>query len=135
MSIYDFQSSVPVFDGLLDFNNNDHRGSPFRARNMHGLAKPRLLAESTVHSLESSITRLGIVLRKFQLTTCAEFVTRNLPQEAARGRRKAAKAKLQTTTKNQNQKGKRRPRGWSRSPRNYEFVSLATRFRFMNHHP
>jgi len=39
----------------------------------------------------------------------AEFVTRDLPsEEAARGRRKAAKAKLQTTTQKKNSKGKQK---------------------------
>ena len=71
----------------------------FELATWHGLAKLRLHTESTLRSLESSTTRLGIALRKFQLTTCAEFKTRNLPsEEAARGRRKAAKAKLKPTT-------------------------------------
>jgi hypothetical protein len=81
----------------------------FELSTWHGLAKLRLHTESTVRALETSTTRLGIVLRKFQSTTCAEFVTRDLPsEEAARGRRKAAKAKLQTTTQKQNSKGKQK---------------------------
>ena len=79
----------------------------FELATWHGLAKLRLHTESTVQALESSTTRLGIALRKFQSTTCAEFVTRNLPsEEAARGRRKAAKAKLQPTTQKSKSKGK-----------------------------
>ena len=81
----------------------------FELSTWHGLAKLRLHTESTVQALETSTTRLGIVLRKFQSTTCAEFVTRDLPsEEAARGRRKAAKAKLQTTMQKQNSKGKQK---------------------------
>ena len=79
----------------------------FELATWHGLAKLRLHTESTLRALESSTTRLGIALRKFQLTTCAEFVTRNLPsEEAARGRRKAAKAKLQPTVTTQQSKSK-----------------------------
>jgi len=79
----------------------------FELATWHGLAKLRLHTESTVQALESSTTRLGIVLRKFQSTTCTEFVTRHLPsEEAARGRRKAAKAKLQPTTQKSKSKGK-----------------------------
>ena len=73
----------------------------------HGLSKLRLHTESTVQALESSTTRLGIVLRKFQSMTCTEFVTHNLPsEEAARGCWKAAKAKLQPTAQKSKSKGK-----------------------------
>lgn len=79
----------------------------FELSTWHGLAKLCLHTESTVRALESSTTRLGIILRKFQSTTCAEFITCDLPsEEAARGRRKAAKAK--TTTQKQNSKGKQK---------------------------
>jgi hypothetical protein len=79
----------------------------FELATWHGLTKLRLHTESTIRALESSTTRLGIVLRRFQLTTCAEFITRNLPsEEAARGRRKAAKAKLQPSTQQLKSKGK-----------------------------
>ena len=79
----------------------------FELSTWHGLAKLRLHTESTVRALENSTTRLGTVLRKFQSTTCTEFVTWDLPsEEAARGRRKAAKVKLQTTTQKVKSKGK-----------------------------
>ena len=81
----------------------------FELATWHGLAKLRLHTESTVCALESSTTRLGIALRKFQSTTCAAFITRDLPsEEAARGRRKAAKAKNpQATAKKPLSKGKK----------------------------
>lgn len=81
----------------------------FELATWHGLAKLRLHTESTVRALESSTTRLGIALRKFQSTTCAAFVTRDLPsEEAARGRRKAAKVKKpKATTKKPDLKGKK----------------------------
>lgn len=81
----------------------------FELSTWHGFAKLRLHTESTICSLETSTTRLGILLRKFQSTTCTEFETRDLPsEEAARGRRKAAKAKRQTTTQKSKSKGKKK---------------------------
>jgi endonuclease III len=79
----------------------------FKLAMWHGLAKLCLHTESTIQALESSTTRLGIALRKFQSTTCAEFVTCNLlSEEATRGRQKAAKAKLQPTAQKSKSKGK-----------------------------
>jgi hypothetical protein len=89
------QCAIPVFDGLFEPHNNTLvMDLLFELATWHALAKLRLHTESTVRALETSTTRLGIALRKFQSTICAEFVTRELPsEEAARGRRKAAKAK------------------------------------------
>jgi len=68
----------------------------------HGLAKLRLHTESTVRALETSTKRLGDALRQFAATTCEVYLTYELPsEEAARGRRTAAKVKKmhdQTTT-------------------------------------
>ena len=64
------------------------------------------------HALETSTTRLGIVLRKFQSTTCAEFVTQDLPsEEAARGRQKAAKAKKRPNSPKGRKTGKQKSSG------------------------
>ena len=103
-----FQCSIPVFDGLLDPNNNIIiMDLLFELATWHGLAKLCLHTKSTVCTLESSTTWLGIALRKFQSTTCAEFVTCHLPsEEAAWGCWKAAKAKLQPTTQKSKSKGK-----------------------------
>jgi hypothetical protein len=89
------QCSIPVFDGLFEPHNNAIiMDLLFELTTWHALAKLRLHTESTLCALETSTTRLGIALRKFQSTICAEFETRDLPsEEAARGRRKAAKAK------------------------------------------
>jgi hypothetical protein len=66
----------------------------FELSTWHSLAKLRLHTDSTLDALTNSTTRLGVVLRKFESITCADFVTSELPsEEAARGRRKAAKAK------------------------------------------
>ena len=85
-----------VFDGLLDSKNNaiimDYL---FELSTWHGLAKLRLHTESTVRALESSTVRLVLSFASSNqrvTTTCAEFVTQDLPsEEAARGRRKGAK--------------------------------------------
>ena len=59
----------------------------------HGLAKLRLHTDSTLNNLETSSTRLGELLRKFKAEVCSAYSTQDLPsEEAARGRRQAAKA-------------------------------------------
>lgn len=83
----------------------------FELATWHALAKLRLHTESTVIALENSTTRLGIALRKFQSTICAEFETRDLPsEEAARGRRKAAKVKVKPPMPSK-EKGKEKKKG------------------------
>ena len=91
------QCAIPAFGGLLDAKNNDILlDLLFELATWHALAKLRLHTESTVCELEYSTTRLGRILRMFARTTCEEFVTVDLPsEEAARGRRKAAKAARQ----------------------------------------
>ena len=103
-----FQCSIPVFDGLFEPHNNAIiMDLLFELATWHALAKLRLHTESTVRALETSTTRLGIALRKFQSTICAEFVMRDLPsEEAARGRRKAAKAKAKPPKPPMPSKGK-----------------------------
>ena len=81
------QCAIPVFDGLFEPHNNTIiMDLLFELATWHALAKLRLHTESTVCALETSTTRLGTALRKFQSTICAEFETRDLPsEEAARG--------------------------------------------------
>ena len=65
----------------------------FELATWHGLAKLRLHTESTLNGLENSATRLGNLLRIFKTDVCKSYATRDLPsEEAARGRRQAAKA-------------------------------------------
>ena len=65
----------------------------FELATWHGLAKLRLHTESTLTDLENSGTRLGNLLRTFNTDVCSDYATRELPsEEAARGRRLAAKA-------------------------------------------
>lgn len=60
----------------------------------HGLAKLRLHTETTLNNLENSATRLGKLIRTFKADVCSHYATRDLPsEEAARGRRHAAKAR------------------------------------------
>ncbi|KAI9462001.1 hypothetical protein BJY52DRAFT_1103185, partial [Lactarius psammicola] len=109
------QCAIPAIDGLLDDKNNEIiLDLLFELATWHALAKLRLHTESTVCELESSTTRLGRILRKFANSTCKEFVTVDLPsEEAARGRRKAAKVTRnpsgstpQTTSKGKQKAGR-----------------------------
>ena len=86
--------SIPVFEGLLP-KKEDRIVCKllFELATWHSLAKLRLHTETTVTDLENSATRLGHLLRKFKNDVCSVYATRDLPsEEAARGRRKAAKA-------------------------------------------
>jgi len=71
------QCAIPVFDGLFfeHHNNTLVMDLLFELATWHAFAKLRLHAESTVRALETSTTRLGTALRKFQSTICTEFVT------------------------------------------------------------
>ncbi|KAI9461891.1 hypothetical protein BJY52DRAFT_1116762, partial [Lactarius psammicola] len=111
--------AIPAIDGLLDDKNNEIiLDLLFELATWHALAKLRLHTESTVCELESSTTRLGRILRKFANSTCEEFVTVDLPsEEAARGRRKAAKVTRnpsgstpQTTSKGKQKAGRPKTR-------------------------
>ena len=83
-NIYHFQCSIPVFDGLLNSSNNVIiMDLLFELSTWDGLTKLCLHTKSTVCALESSTTQLGVILRKFQSTTCAEFATQDLPSEEA----------------------------------------------------
>ena len=87
------QCAIPAFEMLLDTKNNEIvLDLLFELATWHALAKLRLHTESTVSELEHSTTRLGRVLCIFARSTCEDFVTVDLPsEEAARGRRKAAR--------------------------------------------
>ena len=85
----------------------------FKLATWHAFAKLRLHTESTLQSFEVSTSELGRILRRFRATTCEEFHTQELPsEEAARGRRWAARLRNQTPSSQRNVKGpaKRRKR-------------------------
>jgi hypothetical protein len=86
---------MPVFEGLLPQKHNRIvQKVLFELATWHGLAKLRLHTESTLTELENSATRLSNLLRKFKTDVCSAYSTRDLPsEEAACGRRQAAKAK------------------------------------------
>lgn len=94
------QCAIPVFEGLLPKKHDDIvQDLLFELATWHGLAKLRLHTESTITDLENSATRLGTLLRKFKADVCCAYDTRDLPsEEAARGRREAAKAKKAAQT-------------------------------------
>ncbi|KAI9445894.1 hypothetical protein H4582DRAFT_1803835, partial [Lactarius indigo] len=106
------QCAIPAFGGLLDNKNNEViLNLLFELATWHALAKLRLHTESTVCELELSTTRLGRILRKFAKSTCEEFATFDLPsEEAARGRRTAARATRNPTgsTSQTTSKGKQK---------------------------
>lgn len=77
----------------------------FELATWHAFAKLRLHTESTLQSFDVSTSGLGQILRRFRATTCEAFFTKELPsEEAARGRRRAAKVKNQTPSSQQNAK-------------------------------
>lgn len=106
------QCAIPAFDRLLDDKNNEIvLDLLFELGTWHALAKLRLHTESTVSELEYSTTRLGSALRKFARSTCEDFITVDLPsEEAARGRRKAARA-TRVSSRPTTQKGKEKAKG------------------------
>ena len=89
------QCSIPVFDGLLPQKHDTIvQKLLFELATWHGLAKLRLHTDTTLTNLETSTTRLCNLLRKFKTNVCPAYTTQDLPsEEAARGRRQAAKAK------------------------------------------
>jgi len=65
----------------------------------HAYAKLRKHTEYTLRSLRSQSKELGRQLRTFLRETCSEYKTTRLPgEEAARGRRRVAKAKKGSST-------------------------------------
>lgn len=60
----------------------------YRTAEWHGLAKLRMHTESTLNHLENLTKEFGNLVRDFRKSTAADFVTVELPREAAaRGRR------------------------------------------------
>jgi len=65
----------------------------------HAYAKLRKHTKHTLHSLRSQSKELGRQLRTFLRDTCSKYKTKHLPgEEAARGRRRVAKAKKGSST-------------------------------------
>ncbi|KAH9932168.1 hypothetical protein B0H21DRAFT_867145 [Amylocystis lapponica] len=88
------QCALPVFEILLPYDDDTViLNLLFDLATWHAYAKLRLHSDTTLQFFEGATAALGNSLRKFAKTTCERYVTMDLPQEeAARGRRKAAKA-------------------------------------------
>lgn len=101
------QVAIPVFDGLLDEPYNSIvLDMLFLLASWHALAKLRMHTDTTLSVFEKTTADLGTAVRGFAAKVCSTFVTRELPrEEAARGRRTAAKA-----TQSKNGKGKTQAR-------------------------
>lgn len=86
------QVCLPVLEGLLPSPCDAVvQDMLFTLCTWHAYAKLRLHTSSTLHSLSSSTTSLGTVLRRFRSKVCSLYNTRELPrEEATRGRRNAA---------------------------------------------
>ncbi len=70
----------------------------------HALAKLRLHTDSTLKILDQGTTNVGASVRRF-VRACINIDTRELPrEEAARGRREAAKGKVNTSATGKKQK-------------------------------
>jgi hypothetical protein len=89
------QCSIPVFEGLLPSPHDELVANLlFALCTWHACAKLRLHTEFTLTYLDNTTTLLGQTLRKFVSTTCAAYVTWELPkEEAARTRRRTAATK------------------------------------------
>ncbi|KAH9950133.1 hypothetical protein B0H21DRAFT_881501, partial [Amylocystis lapponica] len=86
------QCIIPVLESLLPPPHNDIiLDLLFDLAVWHAHAKLRLHTETTLDVFKQATQTLGFTLRHFLATTCAVYVTRELPkEEAARGRRTAA---------------------------------------------
>ena len=96
---------MPVFEDLLPAPHNGIvLDLLFYLATWHAFAKMRLHTTTTLDDFQATTSALGRALRQFATKTCKAFVTRDLPQEeAARGRRQAARAARASDSGNQAQ--------------------------------
>lgn len=109
------QCAIPVFEGLLDEPYNTIvMDLLFTMAMWHALAKLRMHTTSTLSVFEQVTAELGSSLRRFSSGVCSHFRTRELPrEEAARGRRTAAKVSHGATQSGM--RGRRRGKGKGRA--------------------
>jgi len=87
------QCAMPVFEGLFPASHDMIVQSLlYRFAQWHALAKLRIHSDSTLGFLEETFKILSKQLRKFRDSTCAAFVTVELPKEKAARQRKFAKS-------------------------------------------
>ena len=99
---------MPVFDGLLEEPYNlEILSLLYTMVEWHALAKLRLHTSNSLVLLREATAHLGQLLQKFRLSTCSQFSTKELPSEAAKRIRQAARKKSKpssTETNSQPQK-------------------------------
>ena len=86
---------MPVIEGLLpEPHNKIALDLAFDIATWHDYAKLRKHTKYSLRSLRSQSKELGRQLRTFANKTCSQYKTKRLPgEEAARGRRRVAKAR------------------------------------------
>jgi hypothetical protein len=116
---------MPVFEGLItqDAHGKTILDVLFILATWHAYAKLRLHTETTLGFFNRTTTALGKILRFFSRTTCQFFPTVELPrEEAARGRRNAAKAQKRGGKRASAAKGK----GRESTGQKLKFLNLCT---------
>jgi hypothetical protein len=83
---------IPVIEDLLPPpHNNVILDLLFELASWHAFAKLRIHTDITLDLFQAATRSLSASVRQFLRTTCEEYITQELPKEAAaRGRRKAA---------------------------------------------
>jgi hypothetical protein len=91
------QCAIPAFDGLFPAEHNERvLKLLYRMAEWHSFAKLRMHTDPTLDHLTRLTPEIGRLMRGFKNTTCAEFVTFELPREvAARTRREQRAATAQ----------------------------------------
>ena len=80
---------MPVFEGLFPLDHDSIiQRLLFRLAEWHALAKMRMHTDDSIALLDQALRRLTDHLRLFQKVTCAAFLTRELPNEAAQRQRR-----------------------------------------------
>ncbi|KAI0363060.1 hypothetical protein BV20DRAFT_959073 [Pilatotrama ljubarskyi] len=83
---------IPAIEGLLPERDDlIILDLSFDCAMWHALAKLRMHTPRTIDALDETTVQLGRSVRRFAKTTCKDYVTVELPREAARSRRKARK--------------------------------------------
>ncbi|KAH6905097.1 hypothetical protein BKA70DRAFT_1431183 [Coprinopsis sp. MPI-PUGE-AT-0042] len=118
------QCSIPVFESLLPSPHNEIVVELlYRLCEWHALAKLRLHHDLTLDLLDEATIALGSQFRRFQVETCNQIATFELPDEAeARARRTLrTSAKRPSTGRSQKPAGStsRRPKNFSLSTPKY----------------
>lgn len=98
------QCIIPVIEGLLDEPHNTRLLKLlYRTAEWHAFAKLRMQSDVTILQLEELTKELGVLMRSFKNTTCAEIHTKELPGEVkTRARQASRKSKSLPNSNNDN---------------------------------